>query len=312
VRAELLLAVLLAAPAAAAAEPPTLDVSVGAGTPRVGDRVPVMVTARGGGDLLWGELEVGLEPGGAWALLEGPRSLEGARPPAWELVLAPLETGELALPPIAASAREPGGEAHAVPAPDPPVVVVASVLPAGDEVEPQPLRDPVGVSGFPWEWVLPLAVPVLGAAAAFAWWSRRRRGVEAAGGVESLPPLDELERILAGLEHRLGREPVAGMCDGLAAGMRHYLARQSGEPAKDMTSFELRLLARRLGWSDGVQRGVQEVMAVADRVRFARATVEEARLRRTLETAREAAREIERHRAAAAAAAEEAASEAAG
>ncbi|HSO21259.1 MAG TPA: hypothetical protein VLT81_00045, partial [Chondromyces sp.] len=60
------------------------------------------------------------------------------------------------------------------------------------------------------------------------------------------------------------------------------------------------------------QRGVSEVMAVADRVRFARATVDEARLRRTLETAREAAREIERHRAASAAAAEEAASEAAG
>jgi hypothetical protein len=312
VRAELLLAVLLAAPAAAAAEPPTLDVSVGAGTPRVGDRVPVMVTARGGDDLLWGELEVGVEPGGAWALFEGPRSLEGARPPAWELVLAPLETGELALPPIAASVREPGGEARAVPAPDPPVVVVASVLPAGDEVEPQPLRDPMGVSGFPWEWVLPLAVPVLGAAAAFAWWSRRRRGVEAAGGAAVMPPLDELERLLAGLEHRLGREPLAGVCDGLAAGMRRYLARQSGAPAEDMTSFELRLLARRLGWSDGVQRGVSEVMAVADRIRFARAVVDEPRLRRTLETAREAAREIERHRAAAAAAAEEAASEAAG
>jgi hypothetical protein len=54
-------------------------------------------------------------------------------------------------------------------------------------------------------------------------------------------------------------------------------------------------------------------MAVADRVRFARAAVDDARLRRTLETAREAAREIERHRAAAAAAAEEAAAaEAAG
>lgn len=311
-RAELLLTVLLAGGPAAASEPPRLEVSVGAGMPRVGDRVPLTVSARGGDGLLWGELEVGLEPGGAWALLEGPRGLEGARPPAWELMLAPLQTGELSLPPIAASVREPGGEARAVPALDPPAVTVASVLPPGDEVEPQPLRDPVGVQGFPWEWVLPLAVPALGAAAAFAWWSRRRRGVEASAGVGSLPPLDELERLLAGLEHRLGREPLAGVCDGLAAGVRRYLARQSGEPAEDMTSFELRLLARRMGWSDGVQRGVSEVMAVADRVRFARATADEARLRRTLETARGAAREIERHRAAAAAAAEEAASEAAG
>jgi len=245
-------------------------------------------------------------------VVDGPHSLAGAQPPAWELVLSPIKTGDLALPRMVATLRQPGAEAREVAAPDPPSVTVASVLPeGGDDVQPIPLRDPVGVTGFPWEWALPLAVPVLGLAAGLLWWSRRRRAVEVPGSAPALPPLTELESLLEQLEQRIGRDPLEGVCDRLAAGLRRYLARQSGEPAEDMTSFELRLLARRLGWADGVQRGVQEVMAVADRVRFARVPADEERLRRTIDAARATAREIDLQVAAATEAAA-AASEAAG
>lgn len=306
-RAELALALALLAGGgtAAAAEPPRLELELKASGLRVGDPLPLTVRARGGEDLAWGGLEVAAGPEGPWAVVEGPRELAGARPPAWELVVAPLAVGELELPAIAATVREPGGAVREVAAAAAPPVTVASVLPEGEEAKPLPLRDPIGVGGFPWEWVLPLAVPVLGLAAGLAWWRRRRRGADGgtAGAPEALP-LAELERLLEALERRLGREPGDAICDRLAAGLRRYLARGTGEPAEDMTSFELRLLARRLGWPERVQRGIQEAMGVADRTRFGRAAADEAGLRRAIASARDSAREIDRLLAAAAAAEE--------
>ncbi len=304
-RAELALALALLAGGgtAAAAEPPRLELELKASGLRVGDPLPLTVRARGGEDLAWGGLEVAAGPEGPWAVVEGPRELAGARPPAWELVVAPLAVGELELPAIAATVREPGGAVREVAAAAAPPVTVASVLPEGEEAKPLPLRDPIGVGGFPWEWVLPLAVPVLGLAAGLAWWRRRRRGADGAGAPEA-PPLAELERLLEALERRLGREPGDAICDRLAAGLRRYLARGTGEPAEDMTSFELRLLARRLGWPERVQRGIQEAMGVADRTRFGRAAADEAGLRRAIASARDSAREIDRLLAAAAAAEE--------
>ncbi len=283
----------LAVGLAAAAGPATLEVVVPDGPVRVGDRVPVRVTARGGDDLLWGELRVAIEPDGAWAMVETPRELEGARPPVWELVLAPLEVDELVLPLITATVRDENGDAGEITATDPPTIRVGSVLPEGDEVEPVPLRDPVGVSGFPWEWVLPLMVPVLALAAVVAWWVRRRRATDAPEEIPALPPLAEMEALLERLLERIGREPAEGVCDRLAAGMRRYLERQSDQPAEDMTSFELRLMARRLGWSENVRRGLQDVMAVADSVRFGRIPADEARLRLAVELARSVARDLD-------------------
>ena len=282
----------LAAGTAAAQGPAELEVMVPDEAIRVGDRVPIRVAARGGEDLLWGDLRVEVDPEGPWVMVEAPREIEGARPPVWELVLAPLEVSDLTLPSLVATVREPGGEAVAITAIGVPTVEVRSVLPEGDEVEPVPLRDPVGVSGFPWEWVLPLALPVLAAAAALGWWIRRRRVGDGPRAISTLAPLAEIEALLDRLGERLGREPAEGICDRLAAGMRRYLERQSDQPAEDMTSFELRLLARRLGWAESIRRGLQEVMAVADSVRFGRRPVDEAQLRRALELARDLARDL--------------------
>jgi len=98
-RAFLVLALLLLSEAATSfAAPALLEVTVSATSPRIGDRVLVRVAARGGEDLMWGELKVGIEAEGPWALVDGPREMAGARPPVWELVLAPMAVGELSLP----------------------------------------------------------------------------------------------------------------------------------------------------------------------------------------------------------------------
>ena len=292
-RRVLLAAVVLAAAAAGAEGPPTLDVTAQKGTVSVGDRVFVRVAARGGEELMWGELRVAVEPGGTWEIVDGPREIEGARPPVWELVLAPMEVGELELPVVSAVVRPPGGEVRNIAAVEPTVVSVASVLPPDEDVEPAPLRDPLGISGFPWEWVLPFALPALGIAAVLAGWRRRRRSTPDLFGAPLLPPLDELDALLRQLEGRVGHEPAEGVCDRLAGGLRHFLERRSGQPAEEMTSFELRLLARRLGWPESVQRGVQEVMGVADGIRFGRLPITESELLRAIETTRRTAGGLE-------------------
>ena len=295
-RTELAVVVLLAflsAAVAGSAAPADLEVSVPEASFRVGDRVPLRVMARGGEDLMWGELRVGIENAGPWAVVEAPREVTGTRPPAWEMVLAPMAIGELALPSLAAGVRDADGEATEVAAADPPTVNVLSILPAEEEAQPAPLRDPVGVSGFPWEWVLPLAVPVLGAAAALAWWGRRRRVTGVGGVAPALAPFDELSALLDRLEGRVGREPAESICDRLAGGLRHYLERASGKPAEEMTSFELRVLARHLEWPDAVQRGIQTVMSMADRVRFGRFPVDDGELRRAIDSSRETAKHLE-------------------
>jgi len=285
----------LTASAAASDEPPVLEVTVPPGAVSVGDRVPVRVAARGGEELLWGELRIAPESEKTWAVVEGPRELAGTRPPVWELILAPMEVGEITAPAIAAVVRDPGGEPREIAATDRPTVTVASVLPVDGEAQPAPLRGPIGVSGFPWEWVGPLAVPVLGLAAALAWWGRRRRRVGEGTAVAPAAPIDELEAVLARLRGRVGREPSEGVCDRLASGLRHYLERRSGQPAEEMTSFELRLLARKLGWPETIQRGIQAVMGTADRVRFGRVAADDIELGRTIDLALDTALALEEH-----------------
>jgi hypothetical protein len=296
VRTEIVLALVLAvACVVVAGEPPVLVVVAPPTVVKVGDRVPVRVTARGGEDLLWGELQVSSGAEQSWAVVDGPRELAGARPPAWELMLAPMAIGNIPLPEITASVRSPGGEARQIEVTDRPAVQVASVLPSGEDVQPAPLHDPVGVSGFPWEWVLPAMAPALALAAALTWWGRRRKRFGEGTSAPPPAPFDELESMLVKLEKWVGREPAEGVCDRLAVGLRHYLERRCGEPAEEMTSFELRLLTRRLGWPDSIQRGVQSVMGTADRVRFGRFPTGEQELRSAIAAAREMGVALEEH-----------------
>jgi hypothetical protein len=259
----------------------------------------VRVAARGGEDLLWGELKVAVEPGASWVVVDGPREIPDARPPTWELLLAPMAVGELRLPAFSVGIRDTDGKTGEVATSDLPIVTVVSVLPADDDVQPAPLRGPIGVGGFPWEWVLPLAAPVLGLAAVLAWWGRRRRGRESEYGVAVLKPFEELAALLDRLEGRVGREPAASLCDRMAGGLRRYLERRTSEPAAEMTSFELRLLARRQDWPDPAQRGIHSVMGLSDRVRFGRFPADENEMRRAIETSRETSRCLEEHIAAA-------------
>ena len=124
---------MVGAAASAAADGPALELEVGQTSVRVGDRVEIMASARGGeSGWLWGELTVALEPGGVWELIDGPDAVPGVRPPAWRLILAPMELGEQALPSITVSARSSDGETTRIGSEDPPAVSVDSIL-SGEE-----------------------------------------------------------------------------------------------------------------------------------------------------------------------------------
>lgn len=292
----LLLLVLLSLAWPVAAADPELEVAVSNGRLTVGDRVAARVMARGGEGMLWGDLSVAVEPGGPWELADGPRSVAGSSPPTWEVTLVAMEVGELPVPPVEVTVRPPAGEPRRVSPADLPTVTVASVLEEGDPGDPAPMRDPVGARGFPWEWVLPgLAAGLPVAAVLGLYLMRRRRQTAGEAAAPALPPLEELEALVAALRTGVGRETEDVVCDRLAAGLRRFLERRTGEPAQEMTTSELRALARKRGWPEGVQRGVQAVMGVADGVRFGRRLVGEGSLRQAVEGALAAGRELEAH-----------------
>lgn len=289
-------AVVVAAMVAASglAAEPELEVSLPAGPVTVGDRVPVRVQARGGEQWLWGELSVAVTADGPWAVVDGPHEVVGADPPAWQLTLAPMKTGSLPLPELEASIRPPDGAPRAVTAAQAGSLEVASVLPAEGEAEPAPLRDPVGARGLPWEWLVPMLLVLIPALALQHWWLRRRRRA-ADEEAAAMPPLQQLEELARSLEAELAGGPAEAICDRLAAGVRRYLERRTGEPAQEMTSFELRGLARRQGWPEAVQRGLHRVMQLVDSVRFGRRRAAEGELRQAIGAAVETARELEQH-----------------
>ena len=276
-----------------AADDPTLELEVSPTSVRVGDRVEVLASARGGDGWLWGELTVALDPGGDWELVDGPTAIPEARPPVWKLELAPMALGEQSLPSISVSARSSDGETAEIESAGPMTVSVVSIL--ADEEEnpaPAPLRDPIGVRGFPWEWALPITGVLLPLLVGMAWWWRGR-GRPVMAGRAFLQPLAEFEALASELDGRVVRESADGVCDRLAAGLRHYLERRTGEPAEEMTSFELRLLARNRGWPELSQRLVQRVMGVADGVRFGRRPSTDEELHGAIAQALDAARSVE-------------------
>ena len=261
----------------------------------VGDRVSVRVQAQGGDDGLWGDLA--LSPGfeKSWAVAEGPREIPRATPPAWEIILVPLALGDLELPKIEASLRDADGQVVNIAPSETSTITVASVLAPEDEGQPSPLRDPVGIVGFPWEWVAPLLSILLPLLVLAAWWWRRRSGVNVDAGVPRLAPIDELERLLGEVQDEIGRNPAEVVCDRLAFGIRRYLERRTGEPAAEMTSHELQILARQAGWPKNVQPGLLRLTGVADGVRFGRRSVADSDLVATAQVAGDIGRELEIH-----------------
>ena len=294
-RVGIVLGVAALAAASGLASEPTLEVSAPSTAVTVGDRVQLRVQARGGEQWLWGELTVAVTADGPWAVVDGPHEVAGADPPAWQLTLAPMKTGTLPLPELRASVRPPDGAPRAVTPAEGVSIEVASVLPAEGEAEPAPLRDPVGVHGLPWEWLVPILIVLIPALALQHWWLRRRRRAVVAEDGADLPPFKQLEELARSLEADLAGGPVELVCDRLAAGLRRYLERRTGEPAQEMTSFELRSLARRLAWPEAVQRGLHRVMQLVDSVRFGRRTASEGELRQAIGAAVEPARGLEAH-----------------
>jgi len=287
--------VAFAAATVAAAGSPGLSVGVPPRKLTVGDRLPVRITAEGGAGLLWGTPEVAVGPGSKWAVVQGPRAIPQTQPPAWDLVLAPLAVGKLELPTISVSVRDARGSVSNVKADHLPRVTVASVLPPGQKVPPAALDDPVGVTGFPWEWIPPVVAVVLPLAllVLLLWWLRRRRSRKPGEDRPEVAPLDEVLDTLGRIEHQIGRMPLDEICDQLSTAVRRFIERRTGAPAMEMTTFELARLARQKGWPPGVQRGVQDALGLSDAVRFARRDAAEDVMVATVRAAGEAASELD-------------------
>lgn len=259
--------VLLTVPPLTAAE---LVASVDSPGPlTVGDPVSVTVAARGGDESwLWGEPEVEIEANGAWELLS-LQPVENADPPAWSARMAPMQVGQLELPPMRVTVRTP--ERRTLSVQEPGTVQVVSVLAEDGQAQPAPMREPVGVAGFPWEWVVPLMVPLLFGVMLGLLWRRRRATASTVG--PSLSPIEELERTVRAIEEAIGQDQELVVCDRLAVALRRYLERRTGEPATDMTSQELRVVGRQHGWPQPVQRAFDRVLTVVDHARFAQRPV---------------------------------------
>ncbi len=269
---------------AAAQEAPELEASVRSGAVTVGDVVQVTIHARGGRDLAWGELQVATTDSGEWALVQSPRPVAASRPPVWDVLLAPMQVGEIVLPEFGVTARAEDGTVVQIQLVSPPSVTVASVLPPGEESAPSPMRQPVGVQGFPWEWIAPALVVLLPFALVGVWMMRRARG-GAQGSEPAMAPLDELEALMSQLAERTGKDPRELVCDRLAAGLRRFLERRCGEPAAEMTTLEMRALARNASWPEPVQRALAAAMNTADSVRFSKREISESGLRAAIDSA---------------------------
>jgi len=288
-----LLLTALLVPGLALAADPALELTAPDEAVTVGDRVTVTIRAVGGEGLVWGD-PVPAPDSRTWAVVRAPAAVPGVEPPAWQMVVAPLATGRLPLPEVSVTVRDGEGRVRQVASTGTGEVTVASVLPPGEEkVEPAPLADPVGVRGFPWEWVLPIGLPLL-VLALLGWWLwRRRRGGAGAGVAATMAPLEELRAVVDTLLGSLGDIPDDTICDRMAGGARRFLERSTGEPVLEMTTFEVLRLARRSGWPTEALRAFQRALELADRVRFARVAATPAELRDALEGLRAGAAVLE-------------------
>jgi hypothetical protein len=127
------------------------------------------------------------------------------------------------------------------------------------------------------------------------WWLNRRRRRHDGELEAQLPPIEQFEKLAAELASNVGVVPAEELCDRLAGGYRRYLERRTGDPTAEMTSFEMRVLARARQWPETTQRSIHRVMQVVDGVRFGRRVVPEGELSQAVSSAVEGAHGLERH-----------------
>lgn len=158
------------------------------------------------------------------------RSVEEGRRWEAEYTLRAWRADSLAIPPVEVELAAAGGVTRRL---QPPVVLVASVLPGGeDPLELRDARPLLSLQAFPW-WLLLLAAGL----AAFAWWTWGRRRAAATVAKGPLGPGDlalrELERLRAAW---VGRR-VSGdrFYDGYEETLRGYARATRGwAPSKEL------------------------------------------------------------------------------
>lgn len=172
-------------------------------------------------------------------------------------------------------------------------LTVSSRLPDGQDpaqLAPKPAK-PVRIPPrSPWFWAS-IAAAVAAVAALVAWLVRRRR--RKAEGAEApapppLPPDVELERALAALGERvasLDGDPRPFFTD-LTHAAKRFLERHLGEPVLEWTTFETVRRLRELGAEPPREAALPELLAGADRVKFARAGATREEADRALASAR--------------------------
>ena len=162
---------------------------------------------------------------------------------------------------------------------------VASRLPKGEKPEQiAPKTDKgIRIPAIPAKVWAALAVGVAALAALLWWWISRRRGRAAAGepAAPPVPPGEELSRELdrlALLAESIGGDP-RGFYSELTHAVKRYLERTTGEPVLEWTTFETVRRFRERGLDLPPDVSLPDLLASADRVKFAKgaATREEAR-----------------------------------
>ncbi len=221
--------------------------------------------------------------GDSWGVLsvegiEGPTLTQG--PQGWSrqvllVHLAAFELGELELPELSIQVGE-GDEARTISTPARAIRVI-SVLPAGEEDEPQlaDLKDPASLPiSWIWPWLLGALLLALLAGAFYFW--RRRGGTETP--VPEVPVVPQVPADLEALEalDRLVNGPFLAQGEikkyhvELADIVKRYLWRRFAIPSFERTTFEVVRGTRLAPVERWVPTRVAGLLGACDFVKFAR------------------------------------------
>jgi hypothetical protein len=282
----------------AAAEAPTLTVTLSEQEIRVGDLVEATLTLDlddGAGEPSfpnwqrhWGAAEIREIGEVTRAELGGSGTTDskvGARY-SQRLVLTSFRPGTVTLPSatVSLAAAETTVEVAAEPA----TFEVGSVLPVGEEqLEPKPPVPPRALPlGDRFWWTAGLLAVLTAGLLALILTRRREQSTTA---VELIDPWQQLEQALARLATAADPETVF---TGLSLELRRYLGHCLAFPAAESTTTELRRRLLRSGLPAGVCGDVVRLLVEADTVKFARKIPSPGRVSECLEQTRGAATEV--------------------